>query len=101
MSNSNNLEEEFSPEKWTQKELVKHLYREVSTIHSKIDVLTSTIDDKYSKLDQEYRIKFDRIDNRIDELETFRGAVNMAFKIIGGITTLIIGAGISKFFGFF
>lgn len=89
------IEEEFSPERWTQKELIKHLYREVSSIHAKLDEMSSSITDKYIKLESDYRAEIKVIDNRIDQLEQFKASTKTMLGIISTVGVAILGGVIS------
>ena len=83
--NNNLLEEEINPDAWTQKELIKHLYREVNLINRKLDLLSDTISARY-----------DHMNERISELERFKSSTNTIIKIMAGAIALLSGAIIGK-----
>lgn len=89
------LEEEFSPEKWTQKELVKHLYREVSSMNIKLDAMNSGLNDRYNSIESQLRSDVKELDARLDSIEQFKASTETSLTVLkvvaGAVISGIVG----------
>lgn len=79
-----NFEEDIDPNKWNQKELLKHVYRELVTLSEKIDNLESKREDQIININRE-------IDLLRSEINIMKGFAK-AFGVLAALAGLVLGA---------
>lgn len=94
-------EEAIDPNSWTTKELVKHLYREIKSLHEnqetykqEIFQIKSGLSEIKSEIAKETLLRMERDKAKEEELERHKmrtKAYIAAASIIGGIVTTLLG----------